>query len=333
MKNKRVIKEAKNILLIVIGVLLMGFAFNSFFYSNSIAPGGFSGLAAVISDLIFKLTSFYITPTLLYLFFNLFLIFFAYKTLGFKYFIYSLFGIATFSLCIEFLNINIYLNDLFLSSIFGAVLMGVGTGLVVVGGGSTGGGEMLGNILHKFNNELTVGKVTIIVNSVVILLSLATYGLVLSLYSLIAIYLAGIITDKVIEGGKGTKAYYIISEKHEEIANAILNKLYRGATLIDGKGVYSKQDKQILMCLLNKYEARNLKNIVFEIDDKAFLFSTSVTEAYGLGFNKQVKYTKLFNFKKKNNKKIENKVKTLSETNTKIDKEKSNKKISKNKKV
>lgn len=300
-KNK-FLNETFRILFIMFGVVCMGFAFNSFFYANNIAPGGFSGLAQVICDFFVKMDWFYISPTIIYLILNAFLIFFAFKTLGFKYLIYSLLGIGAYAICIEFLNINLNFSDMFLATIFGALFMGVGTGLVVRAGGSTGGGEMLGKILHTFNSEITVGKIIMVVDTFVVLLSLATYGLVNSLYTLIAIYLMGKITDMVIEGGKGTKAYYIISEKHEEIADAILHKLYRGATLIDGKGVYSKLEKNILMCLLNKYEARNLKNLVFEIDDKAFLFSTSVIEAYGEGFDKKVKYSKLFNNKKENNK-------------------------------
>jgi len=296
-KNKY-LNEIFKIVIIIVGVIFMGFAFNSFFYANNIAPGGFGGLAAVISDLFVKLNWFYISPTILYLGLNIILIFFAFKLHGIKYFIYSLLGIGLYSICIEFLNINLNFNDMFLATIFGALFMGIGTGLVVRFGASTGGSDMLGNILHSFNNNITIGNVIIAVDVIVVILSFATYGLVNSLYTLIAIYLAGKITDFVIDGGKGTKAYYIISDKYEEIANIILNKLYRGATLIEGKGVYSKNEKKILMCLVSKYEARNLKNLVFEIDDKAFLFSTSVVEAYGEGFQKQVKYSKIFNLKK-----------------------------------
>ena len=126
----------------------------------------------------------------------------------------------------------------------------------------------------------------------VIILSLATYGIVNSLYALIAIFLAGKITDIVIYGGRSTRAYYIISNKYDEISDAIMNKLARGATLIDGKGVYSKQNINMLLCLINKYEARNLKDIVFEIDENAFMFSTEVHEAYGNGFEKIVKIKK-----------------------------------------
>lgn len=292
-KKRKVLVEIIKIFYIFVGILMMGFAFNSFFCANNIAPGGFGGIAAVISDFFsVKLNWFYISPTILYLLMNVILIFFALKSLGKKYFFYSLMGIGLYSLCIEFLKINIALNDMFLASLFGAVLMGIGTGLVVRGGGSTGGGEMLGNILHYYNNEITVGKIIIVVDCFVLILSFATYGIVNSLYTLLAIYISGKITDLVLEGGKGTKAYYIISDKYEEISNVILTKLYRGATLIDGTGVYSKTNKNILLCLLNKYEARNLKDIVFEIDEHAFLFSTTVAEAYGKGFDKKVRYKK-----------------------------------------
>ncbi|MBE5746007.1 MAG: YitT family protein [Clostridiales bacterium] len=301
-KNK-FLKESLNFVYIIVGIFLMGIAFNSFFYTNNIAPGGFGGLAALISDLFVKLDWFYISPSIIYLFFNLILIFFAFKAQGLKYFLYSVFGILVYSTCIEFVKFNLNVNDLFLASIFGALLMGLGMGLVVRGGGSTGGGEMLGKILATYNPDISIGKIILIVDFIVLALSFATYGIINSLYTLIAIYLASKVTDIVIDGGKGTKAYYIISDKHEEIADVILHKLYRGATLIDGKGVYSKKERNILMCLLNKYEARNLRKLVFEIDDKAFLFCTSVSEAYGEGFSKIVSYSKVLKVKAKIEKK------------------------------
>lgn len=289
LKNKY-LSTIFDFLCIFVGIFMMGFAFNSFFYSNGIAPGGFSGLAAVITDLLRQGNIIDISPTILYILFNIVLIFFAIKILGKRYFFYSVLGIVLFSICIEYLKIDLNLHDLFLATIFGAVLMGVGTGLVVRGGASTGGGEMLGKILHELNPDLKIGNIIFLVDLLVLILSFAAHGLVVSLYTFIAIFLSGKITDFVLDGGKGTKAYYIISDKNEEISQAIIKKLYRGATLINGKGVYSKVDKKILLCLVNKYEARNLQKIVFEIDDKAFLFSTSVIEAYGEGFLNRVKY-------------------------------------------
>lgn len=317
LKNKY-FNEALKITYIVVGILLMGLAFNSFFYSNNIAPGGFGGLAAVISDLFhYKLNWFYLSPTVIYLCMNAVLIFFALKTNGKKYFLYSLFGIGLYSVCIEFLKFNLNLNDMFLACVFGAVLMGVGTGLVVRGGGSTGGGEMLGNIIHKYNSNITIGSIIIVVDTFVLLLSFATYGLSNSLYTLLAIYLCGKITDFVIDGARNTRAYYIISDKYEEISSAVVSKLYRGATLINGEGVYSKNEKNMLLCLINKYEARNLKDIVFEIDENAFLFSTSVTEAYGNGFEKQVTYkSKKNNGKQKLDETKENNIELKVETTT-----------------
>lgn len=297
-KNKY-LNEVFKILMMIVGIFCMGTAFNSFFLRNQIVPSGFGGLAAVISELFVKLNWFYISPTILYLVMNVFLIVFALKRLGKKYFFYSILGIALYSVCIEYLNFDLQLTDFFLASVFGATLMGIGTGLVVRGGGSTGGGEMLGKILHTYNNEITVGKVIIVVDSLVLALSFATYGIKSCLYTFLAIIISGKVTDFVIDGGKGTKAYYIISDKYEEISQAIVTKLYRGATLFNGMGVFSKKEKNIVMCLLNKYEARNLKEIVFEIDDKAFLFSTSVNEAYGEGFDKKVRYVKSSQLKKK----------------------------------
>lgn len=317
-KNKY-IKEGLNFVYIIVGIVLMGIAFNTFFYANNIAPGGFGGLAALISDLFVKFNWFYISPSIMYLGFNLLLIFFALKAQGIKYFFYSIFGILVYSVCIEFIKLDINVNDLFLASIFGALLMGIGTGLVVRGGGSTGGGEMLGKIINTYNPDISLGTIILIVDTIVLALSFATYGVVNSLYTLIAIFLAAKTTDVVTEGNKGTKAFYIISDKYEEIGEVILNKLYRGATILEGKGLYSKNEKKILMCLLNKYEARNLRNIVFEIDDKAFLFCTSVSEAYGEGFTKGISYQKALKVKRKLQEKEEQEKLKIQQTNITIE--------------
>lgn len=281
LKNKWIIEFLK-IFGILIGTFFMGLGFNCFFLASDIAPGGFSGLAAMISNLLcYKLNWFYISPTIIYLSFNSILLIFAVRIFGKKYFLNAIIGIVSYSICIEYAKFDFGLNDIFLGCIFGSVLLGVGTGLVVRMGGSTGGSDMLGMILNRRNKEITVGKIIIMVDIVVLVLSFANFGLINSLYTILAIYLTGKITDIVIDGGKGTKAYYIISDKISEISQALTENFLHGATIIDGTGVFSKKEKDIILCLVNKYEARALKGIVFKIDSKAFLFSTNVIEAFG----------------------------------------------------
>lgn len=306
LKNKYV-REIINIFLIVVGTFIMGFAFNSFFYMNNIAPGGFGGLAAVISDFLVKLGAPRISPTILYIIFNVGFIIWAFFVLGKKYIIYSLIGIALYSVFIQFLQIDLHLNDMFLASFFGAVLIGFGTALVVRCGGSTGGGEMLGNIINQYKPNVTIGKFIIFVDIVVLLFSFYTYGLVNSLYTVFAIVVDGIVVDKVLSLGKERLSCYIISDKHQEIADAILEKLHKGVTCISAKGSYTNQERNVLLCLIDKYEIDKLKSIIFDIDENAFVFNTKVNEAFGSNFGKHKKpITSIFKKKKSKDETKEN---------------------------
>lgn len=288
LKNKY-FQETLNIFLIAVGTFIMGFAFNSFFYANNIAPGGFGGLAAVISDFLVKLGLIRISPTIFYIIFNIGFIIWAFFVLGKKYIAYSLIGIALYSVFIQFLKIDIGVNDLFLASFFGAVLIGFGTGLVVRCGGSTGGGEMLGNIIHQYKPNVTIGKFIIFVDIVVLLFSFYTYGLVNSLYTIFAIVIDGIVVDRVLNMGKERLAFYIISEKHVEIAKSIMGKLSKGVTCIQAVGSYTNKERDILLCLIDKYEIDKLKSIIFNIDENAFVFNTKINEAFGSNFEKHKK--------------------------------------------
>lgn len=300
LRNKYV-REIINILLIVVGTFIMGFAFNSFFDANNIAPGGFGGLAAVISDFLVKLGFVRIAPTFFYLAFNVGFIIWAFFVLGKKYICYSLLGIALYSVFIQFLKIDLAISDLFLASFFGAILIGFGTALVVRCGGSTGGGEMLGNIVHQYKPNITIGKFIIFVDIIVLLFSFYTYGLTNSLYTIFAIVIDGIVVDKVLYAGKERLAFYIISEKHVEIASQIMQKPSKGVTCIQATGSYTSKERDILLCLIDKYEIDKLKAIVFETDENAFVFNTKISEALGSNFERHKKpITSIF--KKKKNK-------------------------------
>lgn len=302
-KNKYV-KEILNIFLICVGTFIMGFAFNSLFYMNNIAPGGFGGLAAVISDFLVKLGLIRIEPTILYIIFNIGFIIWAFFVLGKKYIVYSILGIALYSVFIQFVKIDLGINDLFLSAFFGAILLGFGTALVVRCGGSTGGGEMLGNIIHQYKPNVTIGKFIIFVDIVVLFFSFYTYGLVNSLYTIFAIVIDGIVVDKVLNLGKERLAFYIISEKQEEIATSIIENFSKGVTCIQATGTYTNKERDILLCLIDKFEIDYLKEIIFDIDDTAFVFSTKVNEALGSNFGKHKKpLTSVFKKKKTINEK------------------------------
>lgn len=283
-----------NILIIIIGTFLMGIAYRVFLIPNKITPGGFSGLAAMISA-VFADMNIFISPSIIYLLINIVLFAFFLKIFGWKLSLYAGLGILSFSLFMEFATISLFeSSELIICAIFGGVSMGFGTGLVLRVGASTGGSDMLAIIVNRFVPTFNTGQIIIMVESIVIFLSIFVYGIQFTLYALVAIYISGRATDMVLDGIKNVRAYYIISNNPNQIAKEINNKLDRGVTRIKAEGTYTGQQRDILLCLVTRPQILSLKKIVKNIDENAFVFSVNVKEAMGEGFYKKPEKSILF---------------------------------------
>lgn len=276
---------AVDIIMIVLGTVIMGFAFSVFLEPNNISTGGFSGLSMIINSLLHKIGVKFLSSSIIYLILNLGLFLYALKTLGKRFAIKSIIGILSFSGAMELfaiLPINIQYETL-ISAVYGGAIMGIGVGIVVRFGGSTGGGDMIASIVRNKAPHLTIGKICIAVDLSVIFLSLFAFsdGLQLLPYTILALMLALFTTDFVNEGYKQIRAYYIITNRPEEIGECLMTKLSRGCTLSKVQGMHSKNDKYILTCLISKFQANYLKRLVKEIDDNAFIYSAQVSEVVG----------------------------------------------------
>lgn len=276
---------ALEVAMIILGTFIMGFSFSIFLEVNDISTGGFSALSMVISILFSKIGIPNIPTSVIYLVLNIGLYFFALKALGKKFAIKALIGIISFSLSMELfriLNINLAFETL-VSAIYGGIIMGVGVGIVVRFGGSTGGSDMIACIIKKRNPTATIGTLMICVDMLIIFLTVITFndGLRLLPYTIIALVLSMFVTDFVNEGYKQIKAFHIITTKPNELADAIMDQLARGCTLSEVKGMHSKSDKCILICLASKFQYSQLKNIIKTIDPLAFVYSTKVSEVIG----------------------------------------------------
>lgn len=284
-KRDKIFTHSKNIAMIILGCIIMGSSYNLFYRQNNILLGGFSGIAAVISYLLEKV-NIYLSISVVYFLMNIIIFVFAAKVLGKVFAFYTVIGIVAYSLFLEVCQFPTASNDLLLSSIYGGVIDGFGIGLIVRFGGSTGGGDMLGCVINFKKPKISVGWVTIIVNAFVIILSIIVYGINLSLYALIAVLLAGKTADIITEGPKSIRAFYIISSKSDKICYQLIKQLDRGVTSFEAYGKYTGKHLEVILCLVNAHQVHSLKNIVTEIDSKAFLFSVSVKEALGEGFLK-----------------------------------------------
>lgn len=280
-----IIKYIINIFFILCGTFVMGSAYNIFYAPSNIILGGFGGISTIISYL-FSQIGINISISIIYLILNAILYIFAVKILGKNFAIYALTGILSYSLFLEICKFPSISNDLLLCSIYGAVLSGLGLGLIIRVGGSTGGGDMLGCIINYKKPNISVGWVTIFINTFVVIISLFIYGLNLSLYAVIAIFISGKTSDLIIEGPKSVKAFYIISANPDELSKNIMNSIHRGVTSFEAYGKYSGKHIQVIMCLVSGQQISKLKQIVYDTDPNAFLFAVSVKEAMGKGFRK-----------------------------------------------
>lgn len=187
-----------------------------------------------------------------------------------------------------FKNFDIITNDKLLASIYGGLIIGVGNAIILKNNASTGGTELLSNITSRLVPTLKTGKMLVILDIFIVAINmLALRQIEIGLYSAIAIYIIGKIIEIIAEGINFTKMIFIVSDKYEEIAKEISEKLERGSTAIYAKGMYREQEKMILWCVASKNEIMKIRNIASKIDKNSFMTIFNAREAYGLGFKEE----------------------------------------------
>lgn len=272
-------------LMIIVGTGLMSLAINSVFDAAGMVTGGFSGIAIIIKawtkNLIEGGIPLWVTNCVL----NLPLFVIAWKVRGFSFIKRAILGEISLSVWLAIQPVwNLAGNDLLLSALYGGVIQGVGIGLVFLGGGTTGGTDMMAAIIQKFLKHYSIAQIMQVIDAMVVLVGMYVFGVHKALYAIIAVYLVTKVSDGLIEGLKFSKAAYIITGKPKEISDMIINDLDRGVTGINAKGMYSGQDKLMLFCVVNKKEIIMLKEKVDEIDPDAFVIVTDAREVHGEGF-------------------------------------------------
>ena len=212
----------------------------------------------------------------------------AYK-MGKDFFIKSIIGTISLSVFIDiFDNFSAFTNDKFLACIYGGILTGLGTAIILKAHSSTGGSDLLTFIINQYNKFIEMSKVLVIIDIIIVALNVIFLkNLEVGLYSAIAIYLMGKVIDVVFEGVNFTKLLIIISDKNNEISDKIEHEIERGVTGLYGQGMYTKKDKLVLICAVSRRDLANIKALVKEIDPKSFIVVTNSREVLGRGFKEQ----------------------------------------------
>lgn len=277
--NKK-IKTIIDYILLVVGSLLVGISVGLILLPTKLTTGGFSGIATILYY-VFK-----IPANLGLILLNIPFFIISWKVLGFKYSYRSLIGMVFCSVGITIGEwCGALTTDFMLAALYGGVLSGVGIALTYRAGGSTGGTDLVAKLLHVKRPYMNLGEILLIVDGITIgILSLTFNEMEIALYSIVATFVMTKMIDLILEGAEYAKAVFVITNKGEEISKYMHTVINRTATKIDATGTYTKAEKDILLCVVNKKEIPKLKEGIMEIDDKAFTIVTTVTEALGEGF-------------------------------------------------
>lgn len=274
-------KYALEYIYIIIGAFLMAVSTALFLLPNQLSTGGISG----ISTILYYLCNYSVGLTMLLMNVPLFVI--AMVKVNKRLFFKSILGTVLLSVFIDLLEkLSPITNDRFLACIYGGIIMGIGTAIILKAGASTGGTDLLPYVIRAYNNKFKSSRVIIIADTIIIFFNIIFFKEIeIGLYSVIAIYLMGKMIDIIFEGIYFTKIMFIISEKYEEISKEIGILVKRGSTGIYSKGMYSGKQNVMLFCVASRKEVAEIKQIIKQIDKNAFIVTTDAIETLGKGFS------------------------------------------------
>ncbi len=278
---------AVDFVMILAGSVCYAVAIGAFSDPHHIAPGGLTGIAILLNYLFDWIPIGVATIVM-----NVPLIIASWFMLSRSLAIRTMWGIVISSVMVDLLEPwlqGIYPADEnanpLLVCIFGGAILGLGVGLILRRGGTTGGSEVISRLLEKKFPHMSVGTLILVVDAVVITLSAIVYGNIANaMYAVVFVFIGSQIIDRVVYGGRSGKMIMIISQKQPEITQAVMTKVNRGVTLLKSKGGYSGQDQNTILVAVRRDEVFRLRQTVFEIDPDAFLMMLTTDEVRGLGF-------------------------------------------------
>lgn len=216
------------------------------------------------------------------------LFFFAWKILGKQSFFYSLIGtfsVSAWLAVFEKIPFVIDLDgDLVIVSLIAGIVLGAGLGIIFNAGGTTGGSDIIARILNKYTH-ISIGKLMFAIDFCVLFLVVIVFkDLRLVTYTLVFVFIATRVIDLIAEGGYAGKGFLVVTSKSDQLAQAVVEELDRGVTLLNGTGYYSKQNYKVIYCVLARNEMQQMKEIIHRIDPHAFITITEAHEILGEGF-------------------------------------------------
>ena len=282
-KNKNIIVKdnslVKRLLEFLLGCFVVALAYNLFIAPIDLVPGGVGGIAIIINGL----TNIDNAITIFVL--NIFLLTLSFILLGKEKTKASILGSILFPIFVWLTeDINVWLqidnSNLLLSAISGGILYGLGAGLIFRAGFTTGGTDIINQIISKYC-KITIGRSMLFSDGLIVLLSSYFYGINHMLYSILVLYITSMISDRIILGISDSKMFLIVTDKDEEVKNYIIKKLDHTVTIFKGKGGYKKEKDEVLMAILPTKDYYLLRDGIKKIDKEAFYIITDTYEVFG----------------------------------------------------
>lgn len=273
-------KTARKLLIITFGAVLFAFALDAFLVPNQIIDGGIVGISLLTAHLSG------INFGILLIVLNLPFLIMGYKQLGKSFVLYTAYGIVLASIATQYMhNIEPVTDDPLLGAIFGGILLGIGIGMVIRTGGSLDGTEIIAIMFNK-KMPFTVGETVMFFNVFILGAAGFVFSWESAMYSMLAYFIAFKTIDLTISGLEEMRSVTVMSDKYDEIGEAIFHRLGRTVTYYETVGSVSKERKKTVYCIFSRLEESKLKTIIQEVDPKAFIIIEHVSEVIGEGFKK-----------------------------------------------
>ena len=279
-KKPAAAERLSSYLQILLGSLIGGAAYPLFLTPNQIAPGGITGVAMILNHLL----RWPVGTVSLIMNVPLFLI--GYRTMGRIFAFRSLVATLLFSLFIDILPLSPLTTDPLLGTLYGGVMLGIGLGLIMRGGATTGGSDMIARMVHRRFQFVSVGSILFAIDFAVVLAAGFLIGTTEALYAMINIFLTAKVMDVIIIGFSANKACFVISDRWREISERIMRDMDRGVTQLTARGAYTGAERPTLLCVISRSEIMSFKRILREEDENAFVIIVEAHEAIGDGFSR-----------------------------------------------
>jgi len=270
--------EMKNNLLVIAGLLVAAVAYKMYLVPNQVVAGGFTGVGQLLNHLLG------VSVGTVNIALNVPLFLVSMRSMGVRFGVRSLLAMVLLSLLIDHLPLPAATDDMLLAAVYGGAISGIGFGLILRGSATTGGTDMLASLLHRLIPVLRVSYGIFLFDGLVIIASAFAFEPQAAMYGLISTFLCNVLVDLVLEGPNSAHSYFIISDRSDVIADKILHEMDRGVTALEAMGMYSRTHRQVLLCVVNRFEAIRLRRIIFEADPHAFVIANKAHEVLGEGF-------------------------------------------------